>query len=160
MKLEEEIRKGETILIKTKPHWAIFFPVFNGLLFATLIELIGPHVGLFNQIFGLNVPLYHWLALAIIFFALSNGLLILYHQQTAHYVLTNRRVIARFGTFYTVSYDMFLNRIESIEVRQTLMQRYLNCGHVILRGIGSTSPLLPYLPKPHAFREKILDHIG
>ena len=75
MNIEQNIQENETVLIQTKPHWPIFFPCINGFIFAALVELVGPYIGLFNNIFGKTIPLYRWFALAIFFVALVNGLL-------------------------------------------------------------------------------------
>lgn len=159
-KREEKLQKDEVIIMRAKPHWAIFAPVLKGALFIVILQTIGPFVPLVNQTVWQNLTVYGVMTLAVSFFTLLNGLLILYHQQTAHYILTNKRIMARFGTLYAISYDMLLTRIESIEIRQTPILRLLNCGHVILRGVISVSPTLPYMPYPQRFRDKLYELLG
>lgn len=71
-------------------------------------------------------------------------------------VVTNRRVLLRTGVFAKDSDEMFLNKIESVEVDQKLWERLANVGTVLVHGSGEGVLMFAGIAEPHEFRKACL----
>jgi uncharacterized membrane protein YdbT with pleckstrin-like domain len=62
----------------------------------------------------------------------------------SQYVLTNKRIMIRHGFIARQSYEMLLNKVESIQVVQTLADRLIwGSGTLIITGTGGTKESFP-----------------
>ena len=62
----------------------------------------------------------------------------------SQYVLTNKRIMIRHGFIARQSYEMLLNKAESIQVDQTLSDRIIwGSGTLIITGTGDTKESFP-----------------
>lgn len=62
----------------------------------------------------------------------------------SHYVLTDQRVIIRHGFLTRTTYEMILEKIESIAVNQSLSDRLLwGSGTLVITGTGGTKETFP-----------------
>ncbi len=62
----------------------------------------------------------------------------------SQYVLTNKRIVIRHGLIARRSYEMLLNKVESIQVEQTLTDRIIwGSGTLIITGTGGTKEAFP-----------------
>jgi uncharacterized membrane protein YdbT with pleckstrin-like domain len=71
-------------------------------------------------------------------------------------VVTNKRVLIRIGVFSKDSDEMFLNKIESVEVEQKLWERMANVGTVLVHGSGEGVLRFAGIAEPHEFRKACL----
>ena len=69
-------------------------------------------------------------------------------------VITNKRVIAKFGIFRRKTLEMNLAKIESIAVLQGVIGRLFNYGAIIVIGTGGTKEIIPRISKPLEFRRE------
>lgn len=74
-------------------------------------------------------------------------------------VVTNRRVLLRTGVFSKDSDEMFLNKIESVEVEQKLWERMANVGTVLVHGSGEGRLAFSGIAAPHDFRKACLSAV-
>jgi uncharacterized membrane protein YdbT with pleckstrin-like domain len=92
------------------------------------------------------------------FIALAVVLLVspLTKYYLSHFVLTNQRVVIRHGFFTRTSYEMILEKIESIAVNQSLADRLLwGAGTLIITGTGGTKEEFPDVGHAIAFQEHL-----
>ncbi len=75
--------------------------------------------------------------------------------RTTLFVVTNRRVVMRVGIFSKSSMEMLNNKIEEVDVRQSLFGRILNFGTVRLIGVGGSREPFFYIADPGAFRAAV-----
>ncbi len=62
----------------------------------------------------------------------------------SQYVLTNKRIVIRHGLIARRSYEMLLNKVESIQVEQTLTDRIIwGSGTLVITGTGGTKEAFP-----------------
>ena len=62
----------------------------------------------------------------------------------SQFVITNKRVVIRHGFIARQSYEMLLNKVESIKVDQTLGDRLIwGSGTLIITGTGGTKEAFP-----------------
>ncbi|MGE4313074.1 MAG: PH domain-containing protein [Pseudobdellovibrionaceae bacterium] len=108
---------------------------------------------------GLVVGLIAWqLGLLLLIVA---GIMFLIAWLTRHYlllVLTNHRVLVRYGIINLDTTQIHLETIESVEVRRTLIGRFLGYASVVVSGTGSRVLIIPYIENADHFRN-VLDEL-
>jgi uncharacterized membrane protein YdbT with pleckstrin-like domain len=73
-------------------------------------------------------------------------------RATTELVLTNRRVISKFGVLSRDTVEIGFAKIESIRVKQGLLGRMLNYGDLVITGSGATHAPIPNIRNPLEFR--------
>lgn len=76
-----------------------------------------------------------------------------WRYKNTELAVTNKRVIAKFGTKTIHTIELNLNKIEGIEVTQTTLGRLLNYGSLVIRGTGSMRQPIPGISNPLGFRQ-------
>lgn len=78
----------------------------------------------------------------------------------SQYVLTNKRIMIRHGFIARRSYEMLLNKVESIQVEQTLADRLIwGSGTLIITGTGGTKEAFPNVGGAIQFQKHLDDAI-
>ena len=77
------------------------------------------------------------------------------YQKFSEIVITNHRVIGKKGIIRRETYEYGLNKIESIDVKQSILGRIFGYGDVVLTGSGSSSLVIPAIKSPENFKKKI-----
>jgi hypothetical protein len=134
--VDSMLMKNEEIVVSCDVHWGIYWK--SGALFfiALLVGLlIAPELG-----FILLVASFIG---AVHSFFLTRMLLL---------VLTNKRVLMRYGILQVDVVDMRFKNIESIELERMLPGFLLGYSNVIVMGIGNRSVRIPYLTNGVTFR--------
>lgn len=75
-------------------------------------------------------------------------------QLTSEFVITNKRVIMKTGFISRETFEMNLQKIESVNVDQSFFGRLLGFGTVNIIGTGGTKGSFPDISKPLLFRRK------
>lgn len=73
-------------------------------------------------------------------------------RRSTELVITNKRLIAKFGVISAESLEIRFDRIESVRVNQSLMGRIFNYGNIVVTGTGSTYDPIPNIAAPMRFR--------
>lgn len=68
--------------------------------------------------------------------------------------VTNKRVIAKFGFIRRMTVEMNINRIESLQIQQSILGRACNYGSIVLSGAGNPQAPIPYVANPLEFRRQ------
>jgi uncharacterized membrane protein YdbT with pleckstrin-like domain len=97
---------------------------------------------------------YHWK----IFFTLK-GLLTLFIQPillrySDEFVITNKRVICKTGIISRRTLEMNLNKIETVNVDQSIFGRMFGYGTITIIGTGGTRESFPNIAHPTEFRKR------
>ncbi len=97
---------------------------------------------------------YHWKT----FFTLS-GLLSLFivpalARWSDEFVITSKRIICKTGIFSRRTLEMNLNKIESVNVDQSIMGRMFGYGTITIIGTGGTKESFPDIGSAVEFRKK------
>jgi len=127
--VESVLGNGETIKYQAKISIWSMVPLFIlGLLF---LPLFG---------FGLLFFIY-----AIILY------------MTTELAVTDKKIIAKFGLIRRDTIEILLNKVESIQVKQSLFGRLFNYGSVIVSGAGNPQAPVPGISEPLNFRRTFMD---
>ena len=79
----------------------------------------------------------------------------LVRRASTELVVTNRRVIAKFGLVARRTVEMNLAKIESVSVELTVIGRLFGFGSIMVTGTGSTMDPIRFIADPIAFRQAI-----
>ena len=76
--------------------------------------------------------------------------------STTELAITNKRVIAKTGLIQRRTIEMFLEKIESIQVDQSVFGRMFNFGSVVISGTGVHSAPFENISDPLALRKNFM----
>lgn len=139
--VDEHIRSlmvdGEEVLVKGIVHWAIYWRAWAVLILALLVGVfLAWPLGLLLAVAGLIM-----LTLAF----LTKKFLML--------VLTNKRVLTRYGIMMLEVTNIRLQRVESIELERMLPGQLLDYANVVITGTGQRIIRVPFISNARAFRQ-------
>ena len=124
--VDKTIGKNETIIYRVQFHWTYTFLAFLNLL------LLGAFI----------IGIYYFLKMMI-------------NKWTTERVLTNERYIQKIGWISRDTEEMSLDRIEEVNLNQSLLGRILGFGTVEISGTGSGKINLRYIDNPLIFQKHL-----
>jgi uncharacterized membrane protein YdbT with pleckstrin-like domain len=77
-------------------------------------------------------------------------------RVTTEFAVTDRRIIAKSGLIARDTVEMFLDKVESLNVDQTIIGRIFNYGTIKVRGTGSTEEPFRNISGPMALRKQFM----
>jgi uncharacterized membrane protein YdbT with pleckstrin-like domain len=95
-----------------------------------------------------------FLLLSVMGFGLLLWVIAIARYFTTEMAITNKRVIAKFGFISRRTIEINLQRIESIQVHQSILGRVFNYGSIIVSGAGNPQAPIPGISDPLGFRKE------
>lgn len=157
--INDTLMKNEIVLYRTKPHWIVFLQPIFWFVLSILLFLFGPYIGIINFRIGTALPTYTILALITLVLAVVSAIGSLVNYQTSEYGITNKRVLMKLGFIRRMSLEIYLQKIESVKVYQSVLGRLLNYGSIIISGVGGSKDPFHTIPKPLDFRRRVQEEI-
>ena len=145
------MQPGETVVYDTKLHWVIYIRAI--LLLVVCVILVAAAVTTSdNQ----NLSLALEIAAAIFaLLALSAALRAFVRRATTELAVTDHRVIYKTGLLARHTIEMNRDKVESVDVDQTLLGRIFGYGTIIVRGTGGSLEPIRTIGDPLTFRSNI-----
>jgi uncharacterized membrane protein YdbT with pleckstrin-like domain len=78
-----------------------------------------------------------------------------FHRWTTETDVTNMRVVNKTGFIKRRTFEMALDKVESVDVNQSILGRILNYGNVTINGVGEGTETIPTIASPLEFRSHI-----
>ncbi len=167
--VEQSLGPDEELVHVGKFHWFHTFQAFMGIFWGVagcIVSLMAcvymyrkigwflPDVGFFEGVPALHPGLR---IMAFVIFALG---LVTFIQKmlmlvTTEIAITNSRLVYKRGLIARQVGEMSIDRIEGVNVMQTMMGRIFNYGRLAIRGMGIGEVILPPIADPIAFRKAI-----
>src|SRR4051794_33537900 len=146
--VQSVLQPGEQVRHTAKLHWTVYWP---GLLF--LLAAIAAFVLAQTATRGGTV----WIYLAGVLGIIALGLLLREWlvQWSTEIAVTDRRIIYKEGLVRRSTVEMHMDKVESVDVDQTVMGPLLNSGPVPGRGVGPGFNPLKMFPAPWELRNHI-----
>jgi uncharacterized membrane protein YdbT with pleckstrin-like domain len=69
-------------------------------------------------------------------------------------------MIAKFGFIARETLEIPLNRVESVSIDQSVMERITNCGTVAIHGTGQMMAPVKFIDSPIEFRNQLNEAIA
>jgi len=76
---------------------------------------------------------------------------------TTEFAVTDRRIIAKTGLVSRRTVEMFLDKVESLNVEQSIPGRLFDYGTVTIRGTGATSEPFHNISSPLELRKRFME---
>ena len=76
-------------------------------------------------------------------------------KWTTERALTSRRLIVKVGLISRSTEEISCNRIEEVNLEQSIFQRILGCGNIKVTGVGSGEIVLKNIDNPLEIQRKI-----
>lgn len=154
---------GENVLFATSLHWVVYGKGLVTTLLGIAFSLgLPPALALLdNQDLAAKADLPLKILTALVSFVGCYQLLMaVLRQSGTELVVTNRRVVAKFGIVSRTTYELFLSKIEGADVQQTAWGRILGYGTITIRGVGTNLTPINYIDVPDKFQNVLLSQIG
>jgi uncharacterized membrane protein YdbT with pleckstrin-like domain len=146
--VQRVLQPGEVVRYVGSLHWTIYLP---GLLFmlAALVTIGWAQLGAGGNVW--------WQILAALFVLIALFLLIpeWFTWWTTEIAVTNHRVIYKAGLIRRDTVEMLMDKVESVDVDQSILGRLLDYGNVSVRGTGSGFEPLRRIAHPIELRNHI-----
>ena len=148
--IDDILQPGEKVLYSTNAHWIFYLPSIAAWIVAIAFVVA-------SRMFVTDTPMLLCLALAAIsaVFALYRMLIAWFHRWTTETDVTNLRVVHKTGFIKRRTFEMSLDKVESVDVNQSILGRMLNYGNVTVRGVGEGAETITTIASPLDFRNHI-----
>jgi uncharacterized membrane protein YdbT with pleckstrin-like domain len=148
--IDEILQPGEKVLYTTNAHWMFYLPSLAA-WFLVAVFLILSRLTTVNSLVVLCWAVAAVSALAALFWTFKAW----FHRWTTETDVTNMRVVHKTGFIQRRTFEMALDKIESVDVDQSILGRILNYGDVTINGVGEGKERIRTISSPLAFRSAI-----
>ena len=150
--IDEILQPGEKVLYSTNAHWIFYLPAIATWILALVLLILSRTVA----------TTVDWLVLLCLAGAAVAAIVALYwtvggwfHRLTTETDVTDRRLVHKTGFIKRNTFEIALDKIESVDVEQSIFGRLLNYGDVTIMGVGEGRQRIPTIASPLAFRNSI-----
>src|SRR6266478_7580803 len=148
--IDDILQPGEKVLYSTNAHWIFYGPAIMAWIVALVLFILSRQ----TTAEGL-VLLYLSAAAVAAIVALYWTVKAWFHRWTTETDVTNMRVVHKTGFITRKTFEMSLDKVESVDVNQSILGRVLNYGSVTVRGVGEGAETIDTIASPLDFRNHI-----
>ena len=148
--IDDILQPGERVLYSTNAHWIFFLPAIIGWIVAGVLLVLSGMVPA-----GPSVLICLSLAAISAIAALYKTATAWFHRWTTETDVTNFRVVHKTGFVKRQTFEMSVDKVESVDVDQSILGRILNYGDVTVLGVGEGGKTLDTIASPLSFRNAI-----
>ena len=148
--IDEILQPGEKVLYSTNAHWIFYLPAIAAWILA-LVLLVLSRATTTEGIILLCLSAAVVVALAALYWTIKAW----FHRWTTETDVTNMRVVHKTGFIKRRTFEMSLDKVESVDVDQSILGRILNYGNVTVRGVGEGAETIDMIASPLEFRSHI-----
>ena len=146
--IDKVLEPGEQVRYHTTISWTVYGPAILLAILAAASLSVGATV---PAMVGVG-----WFA-AIVFAltAIIASVRAWFRRWTTEIAVTDRRIILKRGLIRRHTVEMNMQKVESVDVDQTLIGRLFNYGNVTIRGTGSSFEKLNMIDAPLKLRTTV-----
>ncbi|UGX99832.1 PH domain-containing protein [Bradyrhizobium quebecense] len=148
--IDEILQPGEKVLYSTNAHWMFYLPAIAAwilvlalLILSRMTTVDGLVLACLTAAAVVAIAALYWTGAAW------------FHRWTTETDVTNFRVVHKTGFIKRRTFEMSLDKVESVDVNQSIMGRLLNYGDVTIRGVGEGIETIRTIAAPLSFRNSI-----
>jgi uncharacterized membrane protein YdbT with pleckstrin-like domain len=149
--IDEILQPGEKVLYSTNAHWIFYLPAIVSWI--AVLALAAASVAV-PPMAVLGLPAAAVIAVVALYFTVQGW----FHRLTTETDVTDRRVVHKTGFIKRRTFEIALDKIESVDVEQTILGRIFNYGDVTILGVGEGKQTISTIASPLAFRSAITAH--
>ena len=148
--IDDILQPGEKVLYSTNAHWIFYWPAIAAWAVATAFVV-------FSRVVTTETSMLLCLSVAAIaaLAALYWTLRAWFHRWTTETDVTNLRVVHKTGFIKRRTFEMSLDKVESVDVNQSILGRIFNYGNVTILGVGEGKETIDTIASPLDFRNYI-----
>jgi uncharacterized membrane protein YdbT with pleckstrin-like domain len=148
--IDDILQPGEKVLYSTNAHWIFYLPAIGAWIVAAILLVLS------RMVVGDTWTLFCWALAAIAaIVALFWMVKAWFHRWTTETDVTNLRVVHKTGFIKRRTFEMSLDKVESVDVNQSILGRILNYGNVTILGVGEGKETIETIASPLEFRNFI-----
>ena len=144
--LKAQLIYGEKVVYKCSVHWKVWIPAC--FWFALMAGLYFP---------AKQEPTWFWVIMgpALIIFIIYFLKAYIEHYSTC-LAVTNKRVICKYGFIRRETYEINLDKVEGVNLTQSIMGRIIDCSSVQVSGAGSMKAPVKNIINANDFKQALL----
>jgi uncharacterized membrane protein YdbT with pleckstrin-like domain len=143
--IDHILQPGETVAYTTTLHWIAYMPALGLWLLAAMALTTGGAAG----------PISVMVALVCAAVGLVLALRAWFRRWTTEIDVTDRRIVYKCGFIRRHTVEMNMDKVESVDVDQSILGRLLNYGDITIRGTGVGIEPLHKIGGALEFRNKV-----
>jgi uncharacterized membrane protein YdbT with pleckstrin-like domain len=144
------LQPGEKVLYSTNAHWMFYLPAIAAWLVAVVLFIL-TRATTIEGVILLCLTLSAVVALVALYWTAKAW----FHRWTTETDVTNLRVVHKTGFIRRRTFEIALDKIESVDVNQSILGRILNFGDVTIMGVGEGRETIRTIAAPLQFRNNI-----
>jgi uncharacterized membrane protein YdbT with pleckstrin-like domain len=148
--IDEILQPGEKVLYSTNAHWMFYLPAIAAWI-AALVLLILSRTTVTEGVILLCLSASAIVAIVALYWTVKAW----FHRFTTETDVTNLRVVHKTGFIKRRTFEMALDKVESVDVNQSILGRLLNYGDVTILGVGEGRETISTIASPLQFRNAI-----
>jgi len=142
------LEPGETIRYRTSVSWTIYTPA--------LLLAIGAAIAAVGGARSTHHATFWWVgAIVLIVASIVSFIPAWLRRWTTEIAVTDRRIIFKRGLIRRHTIEMNMQKVESVDVDQSLIGRIFDYGNVAIRGTGSSFETLKMIDSPLKLRTTV-----
>lgn len=136
-----ENNSANVIIYQARLHWILF-------LWPIVLMCAGLYI-------SFKFPLLYQAGMGLVAVAIFWEVVVLLTYQCSYLIIKKKQIILCTGIFVRQTLDIALNKIESVDIRQSILGSLFQYGSLIITGTGGTKQYINYLDKPLTCRRYI-----
>jgi uncharacterized membrane protein YdbT with pleckstrin-like domain len=148
--IDEILQPGEKVLYSTNAHWVFYLPAIAAWIVALILVILS-RTATVEGVILLCLASAAVVALVALYWTVRAW----FHRLTTETDVTNMRVVHKTGFIKRRTFEIALDKVESVDVNQSIMGRILNYGDVTIQGVGEGRETITTIAAPLQFRSYI-----
>ena len=148
--IDDILQPGEKVLYSNNAHWIFYLPAIAAWVVAIFLFLLSRQT-VTDSLVLLCLSAAAVVAIAALYWTAKAW----FHRWTTETDVTNLRVVHKTGFIKRRTFEMSLDKVESVDVNQSILGRMLNYGNVTVRGVGEGEETIDTIASPLDFRNHI-----
>jgi uncharacterized membrane protein YdbT with pleckstrin-like domain len=148
--IDDILQPGEKVLYSTNAHWIFYLPAIAAWIAALFLFVLSRQT-VTESLMLLCLSAAAVVAVVALYWTVNGW----FHRWTTETDVTNLRVVHKTGFIKRRTFEMSLDKVESVDVDQSILGRMLNYGNVTVRGVGEGAETIDTIASPLDFRNHI-----
>jgi uncharacterized membrane protein YdbT with pleckstrin-like domain len=144
--IHEILQPDEKLVFSTTIHWMIYLPGVLLWIAAVAVWVIGANS---------TVPAWSMLGLVVGLIAAISTFHAWFRRWTTEVDVTDRRIVFKRGFIRRHTVEMNMDKVESVDVDQSILGRIFDFGDIVVRGTGHGIEPLRNIQAPLQFRNYV-----
>jgi uncharacterized membrane protein YdbT with pleckstrin-like domain len=148
--IDDILQPGEKVLYSTNAHWVFYLPAIGAWILAIFL-FIASRMTTVDGLLLLCLAASAVVAIVALYWTGRAW----FHRWTTETDVTTMRVVHKTGFIKRRTFEMALDKVESVDVYQSILGRILNYGNVTIMGVGEGKENITTIAAPLEFRSHI-----